>query len=161
MGERGPIGRAGGSKLDFEKGKPRQPHGLNSQEGRIYKATCQHLDRAGVLQKVDGGVVFRYARWLAIWQKESKTLVVEGLVTVPVIQGLEAKVNPRLLAVHKIDAMLAASEKKLGFSPEDRMRIKGTAEKKQSPRDKLKSSVKKVAKKPPPPKQTGTITRVG
>ncbi len=132
MGERGPIGQAGGAKLDFEKGKPRQPRGLNTREALIYKATCEHLDKANALQKVDGGVVFRYARWMALWEKESKTLVTEGGVTVPVIEGLEAKVNPRLNAVHKIDTMLAAAEKKLGFSPEDRMRIKGTVDKKQS-----------------------------
>lgn len=148
MGERGPIGKGDGGKLDFEKGKPRQPRGLNSRESLIYKATCEHLNKADALQLVDGGVVFRYARWMALWEKESKTLVVEGGVTVPVIEGLEAKVNPRLTAVHKIDTMLAAAEKKLGFSPEDRMRIKGSVDKKQSRLGGLKDRLaKKTAKK--------------
>lgn len=144
-GSRGPLSGDGGAKLDFEKGKPRMPRGLNDREKRIFAATCEHLEKAGALQVVDGGVVLRFSRWMALWEKESRTLVVEGGVTVPVIEGLEAKVNPRLNAVHKIDTMLAAAEKKLGFSPEDRMRIKGTADKKE--KSKLGSLRDKVSSK--------------
>jgi len=141
MGERGPIGAADGAKLSYKPGAPKMPLGLDERGVEIYKATCRHLKAAGVLQVVDGSAVAKYAQWFSTWEREIRYLNAEGAVTVPLIEELEAKVNPRLMAIHKIDTMLASAEKKLGFAPEDRMRIRPPAKAKQSPLDKLKGKV--------------------
>lgn len=136
MGLRGPSPANDGPKLAYDIGRPPKPSDLNERAAEIYEAACYQLERAGVLQVVDGAAVRRFAHWLSRWEHNARILTVETEVTVS-FKG-ESMVNPRLTALAKIDTLLAAAEKKLGFSPEDRMRIKGSPPERKSKLDKLR-----------------------
>lgn len=130
MGERGPAPKGDGPKLSYRLGKPKMPRSLPAEAKKWYNWACRELDEAKVLQVVDGAAVGKYAYWRMLWEE------VAGKLTAETVLGTNARgesvKSAELMALKDIDALLSAAEKKLGFSPEDRMRIRGGGEKKES-----------------------------
>lgn len=79
----------------------------------------------GVLTALDMTVLERWARNYALYRKIAKQVDSEDLV-IAGEKGLS--LNPAFNALVKIQQVLAACEKELGFTPASRARVSGTGE---------------------------------
>lgn len=78
----------------------------------------------GVLTATDATVLERWARNYALYRKLAKTVEHDGVECVGAMGGRQ--VTPTFTAMMKVQAMLAACERELGFTPASRARVSGT-----------------------------------
>lgn len=78
----------------------------------------------GMLTALDATVLERWARNYALYRKISKKLEAEDVVLLDEDGNLTDKLNPRFNALIKIQQVMAACEKELGFTPVSRARVK-------------------------------------
>lgn len=81
----------------------------------------------GHLTALDATVLERWARNYALYRKVSKALEHDGVTIIDEETG-KARTNPLLNASIKIQQILAACEKELGFTPVSRARVRRTDE---------------------------------
>lgn len=81
----------------------------------------------GVLTALDATVLERWARNYALYRKIAKQLDREDVVVLDDEGNITDKLNPRFNALIKVQQVLAACEKELGFTPVSRARVKADA----------------------------------
>lgn len=81
----------------------------------------------GVLTALDVTVLERWARNYALYRKISKALEAEDVVLLNEDGTPSDKLNPRFNALIKVQQVMMACEKELGFTPVSRARVKADA----------------------------------
>ena len=77
-----------------------------------------------MLTALDVTVLERWARNYALYRKIAKQLDHEDVVVLDEEGNISDKLNPRFNALIKVQQVLAACEKELGFTPVSRARVK-------------------------------------
>lgn len=81
----------------------------------------------GHLTALDATVLERWARNYALYRKISKQLEAEGVILLDMDSG-ETQLNPLFTPLIKIQQILGACEKELGFTPVSRARVRRAGE---------------------------------
>ena len=81
----------------------------------------------GHLTALDATVLERWARNYALYRKISKELEHDGMILMNMETG-ESQINPLFTPLIKIQQILSACEKELGFTPVSRARVRRAGE---------------------------------
>jgi P27 family predicted phage terminase small subunit len=143
--------RAGKNKGEPQpdKGPPKCPGGLSDPEKVIWRSLVKMLDAMGVLSRVDGWQLERYATYFVMW-RECKDFLRKNGSTYPLksddpscyvgkLPDGSAVVGfveyPQLKEMHRLDHSLKQIEANFGLTPSSRSRI--TIDRDEEPQDEL------------------------
>lgn len=99
------------------------PVGLTKDAREAWKLAIACAPK-GMLTALDVTVLERWARNYALYRKIAKQLDHEDVVALDEEGNISDKLNPRFNALIKVQQVLAACEKELGFTPVSRARVK-------------------------------------
>lgn len=102
------------------------PVGLTADAREAWKMAVECAPK-GHLTALDATVLERWARNYALYRKMSKQLEHDGVILMDMETG-ESQLNPLFTPIIKIQQILSACEKELGFTPVSRARVRPAGE---------------------------------
>lgn len=103
-----------------EPGQPSLPESLSKDEREIWELMCREIESIGLLYKIDGWQIERYAKFFCRW-RQCEAFIAENGISYLAESGW--KEYPELKESHRLDKALKQIELVFGLQPSARSRI--------------------------------------
>jgi len=108
------------NELQPATGAPDVPKSLTKEERLIWDRVCKEIQTLGLLYKIDGWQIERYAKFFCRWRKMEAFIAKNGIS----YESMGAvKEFPEVKETHRLDKAMKQIEQSFGLQPSARSRI--------------------------------------